>query len=379
MPPRDQAHAKDTDLKQMSMNLKEGDCYVVNHGEGLTTVDFGGHVSLAEKVGVGIAERRSGTGHAQQKGWTISCRWTAEWRTDRVGVDRRGRRRWGNCCPSPSVTSVAPATSQLFFSSYRSNRPKTSMQLSPTSTFSTYTNNVVAVVISLPAANQSPLSLAASYLSSSLPSHALLYPTATASPPCDRRLQPAAALAAITGRAHRWSRPSLTAPVILDPTSVCNNEGSLAPLQRSISPACAAAKGSLPPLQRIVPCAAAISPFLPYETADAPYTIVSHTCQLYFFLHQQQHHLAVIPIAATNVNRCHHQRPPFSVDSVICCSRYRIPLMPLLSSAPAAQAAVAVAVLVSAVNLANKIDPVTLLLRPALRCTVAIGAPHLSA
>ncbi|RWW53589.1 hypothetical protein BHE74_00039911 [Ensete ventricosum] len=95
MPLRDQALAKDTDLKHMPMNLKEGDCYVVNHGEGLTAVDFDCHVSLAEKVGVGMAER-SGTGHTQQKGWTISCRWTAEWRTDRVGVDCRGRRH--QCC-----------------------------------------------------------------------------------------------------------------------------------------------------------------------------------------------------------------------------------------------------------------------------------------
>ncbi|RRT44351.1 hypothetical protein B296_00036507 [Ensete ventricosum] len=43
----------------MSMNLKEGDRYVVNHGEGLTTVDFGSNVSLAEKLmqhGVGTVE-----------------------------------------------------------------------------------------------------------------------------------------------------------------------------------------------------------------------------------------------------------------------------------------------------------------------------------
>ncbi|RWW04672.1 hypothetical protein BHE74_00053327 [Ensete ventricosum] len=49
----------------MSMNLKEGDRYVVNHGEGLTVVDFGDHVSLTEKEGAGMVERRSGTGHVQ--------------------------------------------------------------------------------------------------------------------------------------------------------------------------------------------------------------------------------------------------------------------------------------------------------------------------
>ncbi|RRT59950.1 hypothetical protein B296_00009685 [Ensete ventricosum] len=87
---------QDTDLEQMPMNLKEGDRYVVNHGEGLTTVYFDDHVSMVEKVGADMIERRSGTGHAQQKGWSISRHWTSEWRTDRVGVDRRGRRR--RCC-----------------------------------------------------------------------------------------------------------------------------------------------------------------------------------------------------------------------------------------------------------------------------------------
>ncbi|RRT47126.1 hypothetical protein B296_00030717 [Ensete ventricosum] len=33
MPPQDQAPVKDADLEPMLMNLKEGDCYVVNHGE----------------------------------------------------------------------------------------------------------------------------------------------------------------------------------------------------------------------------------------------------------------------------------------------------------------------------------------------------------
>ncbi|RRT45103.1 hypothetical protein B296_00034511 [Ensete ventricosum] len=33
----------------MPMNIKEGDRYVINHGEDSTTVDFGGYVSLGEK------------------------------------------------------------------------------------------------------------------------------------------------------------------------------------------------------------------------------------------------------------------------------------------------------------------------------------------
>ncbi|RZS14493.1 hypothetical protein BHM03_00046185 [Ensete ventricosum] len=49
MPPQDQAPVKDADLEPMPMNLKEEDHYVVNHDEGLTAVDFGGYVILAEK------------------------------------------------------------------------------------------------------------------------------------------------------------------------------------------------------------------------------------------------------------------------------------------------------------------------------------------
>ncbi|RZS01621.1 hypothetical protein BHM03_00031512 [Ensete ventricosum] len=41
----------------MPMNLKEGDRYVVNHGEDLTAVDFGDYVSLAEKEDVDMAGR----------------------------------------------------------------------------------------------------------------------------------------------------------------------------------------------------------------------------------------------------------------------------------------------------------------------------------
>ncbi|RWW77865.1 hypothetical protein BHE74_00013941 [Ensete ventricosum] len=44
MPPQDQAHVKDADLEQIPMNMKERDRYVVNHGEGLTVVDFDSHV-----------------------------------------------------------------------------------------------------------------------------------------------------------------------------------------------------------------------------------------------------------------------------------------------------------------------------------------------
>ncbi|RWW52383.1 hypothetical protein BHE74_00041194 [Ensete ventricosum] len=55
MPPQNQALVKDADLEQMPMNLKEGDRYVVNHGEGLTAVGVGDHGSLAEKEGAADA------------------------------------------------------------------------------------------------------------------------------------------------------------------------------------------------------------------------------------------------------------------------------------------------------------------------------------
>ncbi|RRT57054.1 hypothetical protein B296_00033821 [Ensete ventricosum] len=86
MPPQDQAPVKDADLEQMSMNRKEGDRYVVNHDEGLTTVDFDGHVSLAKKDGADMAKRMSDTRHAsdhdQAERWGMSMA-AVQWRVGR--------------------------------------------------------------------------------------------------------------------------------------------------------------------------------------------------------------------------------------------------------------------------------------------------------
>ncbi|RWW64069.1 hypothetical protein BHE74_00028717 [Ensete ventricosum] len=57
MPPQDQTPVKNADLELMPMNLKEEDCYVVNHVENLMVVDFDDYVSLAEKEDAGMAER----------------------------------------------------------------------------------------------------------------------------------------------------------------------------------------------------------------------------------------------------------------------------------------------------------------------------------
>ncbi|RRT49556.1 hypothetical protein B296_00031644 [Ensete ventricosum] len=65
-----------TDLKSMSRNLQERDRYVVNHGEGLTTIDYDCHVSLAEKEGVGMAGRGGlarGRGSSMDEAEHISC------------------------------------------------------------------------------------------------------------------------------------------------------------------------------------------------------------------------------------------------------------------------------------------------------------------
>ncbi|RWW07762.1 hypothetical protein GW17_00028839 [Ensete ventricosum] len=65
MPPQDQAPMNDANLEPIPMNLKEGDRYVVNHGECLMIVDFGGYVRLAEK------RSQDGKGGRQQH----DCRW----------------------------------------------------------------------------------------------------------------------------------------------------------------------------------------------------------------------------------------------------------------------------------------------------------------
>ncbi|RWW68976.1 hypothetical protein BHE74_00023462 [Ensete ventricosum] len=45
---------------------------VVNRGEGLTAIDFGGHVSLAEKEGAGMARKGEDAGDAKRKGKKLS-------------------------------------------------------------------------------------------------------------------------------------------------------------------------------------------------------------------------------------------------------------------------------------------------------------------
>ncbi|RZS13764.1 hypothetical protein BHM03_00045376 [Ensete ventricosum] len=86
----------------MLRNLKEGDRYVVNQDEGLTAVDFRGHVSLAEKEGADITGRgglargmRNSMDEAEGRSCSVSialqkktlatpkeevrsCRWTAK-------------------------------------------------------------------------------------------------------------------------------------------------------------------------------------------------------------------------------------------------------------------------------------------------------------
>ncbi|RWW42817.1 hypothetical protein BHE74_00051589 [Ensete ventricosum] len=54
---------KDANLEQRPMNLKEGDRYIVNHDEGLTTIDFdGGDAATAWAIdrSEGKREKRCG-------------------------------------------------------------------------------------------------------------------------------------------------------------------------------------------------------------------------------------------------------------------------------------------------------------------------------
>ncbi|RZS08937.1 hypothetical protein BHM03_00039973 [Ensete ventricosum] len=81
----------------MSTNMKEGDHYVVNRGEGLTAVDFGSDVNLAEKEWTITLElkRRSSTGQAQQNGWSRSCSWAMKVSIEVSDLDIRTRRTQG--------------------------------------------------------------------------------------------------------------------------------------------------------------------------------------------------------------------------------------------------------------------------------------------
>ncbi|RZS19860.1 hypothetical protein BHM03_00052305 [Ensete ventricosum] len=59
-----QKDASDADLEQRPMNLKEGDRYVVNHGESLTTVDFGGgDATMAGAIDRSEGQREKHCGH----------------------------------------------------------------------------------------------------------------------------------------------------------------------------------------------------------------------------------------------------------------------------------------------------------------------------
>ncbi|RZS04076.1 hypothetical protein BHM03_00034355 [Ensete ventricosum] len=99
---KEQTILLEPNFEQMPMNLKEGDCYVVNHSEGLTAVDFGDHVSLAEKEGAGMAERRSGTerwgapmaaAQRRTKGWAAAAKGMSNSRGDWVATEARLRQR----------------------------------------------------------------------------------------------------------------------------------------------------------------------------------------------------------------------------------------------------------------------------------------------
>ncbi|RWW43996.1 hypothetical protein BHE74_00050286 [Ensete ventricosum] len=83
----------------MPMNLKEGDRYVINHDEGLTTIDFDSHKIACSgrggRRGIGQAEGAAGTGR-NSSGDQIRSRSSRLGRADGSGAAKD--RGLGSCC-----------------------------------------------------------------------------------------------------------------------------------------------------------------------------------------------------------------------------------------------------------------------------------------
>ncbi|RRT83010.1 hypothetical protein B296_00018119 [Ensete ventricosum] len=70
----------------MTMNLKEVDCYVVNHGEGLMAVDFNDHISLAEKESAGMIGRGENCSKVKRVGAGREWLWRQMGRWQQLGA-----------------------------------------------------------------------------------------------------------------------------------------------------------------------------------------------------------------------------------------------------------------------------------------------------
>ncbi|RZS19776.1 hypothetical protein BHM03_00052199 [Ensete ventricosum] len=103
MPPRDQAPVKDVDLEQRLMNMKEGDCYVVNHDKGLTTANFGG----GDAATAGAIDRSEGQREKRcGRRFAIQGKRKRNERAD--GVQQKKRKQTHQ--KSPALTSTRDAT-----------------------------------------------------------------------------------------------------------------------------------------------------------------------------------------------------------------------------------------------------------------------------
>ncbi|RRT62031.1 hypothetical protein B296_00024380 [Ensete ventricosum] len=98
----------------MSMNLKEEDRYVVNHGKGLTLVDFGSHkrwcISYRWTANEKLAKIAVAAGFAVDERTAERCR-----RVEPEGLRRISKRRKGShtICLAPSTTEGGEAVGQV--------------------------------------------------------------------------------------------------------------------------------------------------------------------------------------------------------------------------------------------------------------------------
>ncbi|RWV83833.1 hypothetical protein BHE74_00018660 [Ensete ventricosum] len=89
MLPQYQALVKDVDLELKPINLKEGDCYVINHGEGLMAINF----DIGDAATAGTIDRSEGQ-REKRYGRRFTIR-LQEGRRRRTGVEAVVCCSWG--------------------------------------------------------------------------------------------------------------------------------------------------------------------------------------------------------------------------------------------------------------------------------------------
>ncbi|RZS07353.1 hypothetical protein BHM03_00038176 [Ensete ventricosum] len=100
-------HVKNTDLELVPINLKEGDRYVVNHGEGLTAVDFSENYKVmkvraatGEEEGAAVRRLTKSDCGSGERGRVVVMKANCEGWENNVGSSYssgRGGRKWRGC------------------------------------------------------------------------------------------------------------------------------------------------------------------------------------------------------------------------------------------------------------------------------------------